>query len=474
MAYPEWVEKQKRPGTNITCSKGKYYLYEVSSVWDKEKKRARKITGKYLGRITEEGLLPPKRDTKKPKNITVKEYGASNTLKEVGNEIYTKLKEIYNDDASKIFSIAILRIIEKCPFKRVSFLYEKSFLSECFGKIGLSGASITNLLTSIGSDRQKTVQFMKNFIGDTKHILFDGTNIVTKSEKMNINRIGYNSHRQYDPQINLLYAFSSENKCPVYYRIIPGNIRDISSFGKTVVESGIKDMVVIADKGFGSNANFNLLDDNKLKYIVPLKRNNSLIEKEKLKTGDKNDFDGAFLFNGRVIWYYSYKKENKKIHIFLDRSLQTKEEKDYITRINENIEGYSFDGLMEKQYTFGTLALCTNLEDESEEIYKLYKSRAEIEQSFDFLKNLLELDKIYLQSEYAVEGWAFVNHISLMLCYRLYNALKNANLLSKYSVEDLLTHLKYIHKIKMDKDWDTTEISTKTQALLKNLNIHIT
>lgn len=98
MTYPVWVKKQKRPGTNITCSKGKYYLYEVSSVWDKEKKRARKITVKYLGRITDEGLLPPKRDTKKQTNITVKEYGAINTLMEIGDDIYTKLKEIYSFD----------------------------------------------------------------------------------------------------------------------------------------------------------------------------------------------------------------------------------------------------------------------------------------------------------------------------------------------------------------------------------------
>ena len=53
MAYPEWVEKQKRPGTNISCIHGKYYLYEATSVWDPEKKRTRKKTGKYLGRITE-------------------------------------------------------------------------------------------------------------------------------------------------------------------------------------------------------------------------------------------------------------------------------------------------------------------------------------------------------------------------------------------------------------------------------------
>ena len=67
MAYPEWVEKQRRPGTNISCIRGKYYLYEASSVWDKEKGRARKVTGKYLGRITEDGLIPPKE--KKPDEI---------------------------------------------------------------------------------------------------------------------------------------------------------------------------------------------------------------------------------------------------------------------------------------------------------------------------------------------------------------------------------------------------------------------
>ena len=60
MAYPDWVERQRRPGTNISCIRGKYYLYEATSVWNKEKGRAQKKTGKYLGRITEDGLIPPK------------------------------------------------------------------------------------------------------------------------------------------------------------------------------------------------------------------------------------------------------------------------------------------------------------------------------------------------------------------------------------------------------------------------------
>src|SRR3989304_700387 len=60
MAHPEWVTKHKKKSTEIRCTKGKYYLYEYSTVWNKEKKRAQKVTGKYLGVITEEhGLIPP-------------------------------------------------------------------------------------------------------------------------------------------------------------------------------------------------------------------------------------------------------------------------------------------------------------------------------------------------------------------------------------------------------------------------------
>ena len=60
--HPQWALDQKRPGTELRCIRGKYYLYECSSFYDKEKKKTRKKTGAYLGMITEEkGLVPPRR-----------------------------------------------------------------------------------------------------------------------------------------------------------------------------------------------------------------------------------------------------------------------------------------------------------------------------------------------------------------------------------------------------------------------------
>ena len=474
MAYPEWVEKQKRPGTNITCSKGKYYLYACKSVYDKEKKRSRKITGAYLGRITEEGLIPPKAKQTEAIKYTVKEYGASSIALGMASDIYEKLKVVFPTEADELITLAILRLIERCPFKRINILYEKSYLSERFPELPLSSASLSGFLRTVGSKREKIARFMDQMIDGSEHILFDGTNIITKSENLEINRLGYNSHRQFDPQINLLYAFSCEQKKPVYYRIVPGNVRDVSSFKNAVAESGIKDVTVIADKGFGSQANFELLESSQIKYIVPLRRNNGHFNREKLKAGDKGKFDGHFLFQKRVIWYYEYKDQNARYIVFQDSTLRTEEEKDYLQRVEAQHENYTMERYLERQYDFGTILFRTNREDPPEQIYNLYKMRIEIEQTFDFLKNLLETDVVYLQDKYAVEGWAFVNHLSLLLTYLIYDKLRSANLLSKFSIDDFIAHFKYIHILNIKNSWALSEISGKTQKFLDALSISIT
>ena len=475
MAYPDWVEKYRKSGTNISCIRGKYYLYEVTSKWDPQKKRAQKKTGKYLGRITEtDGLIPPKAKKATDENISVKEYGASKFLYEIGTDILEELRYRFPSEGEKIFALAVLRIIERCPFKRADFLYERTYLSELFGKLSLSPASISRLLQDFGTKRVQHVGFMKEYLKDSEYILFDGTNIISQSENMDINRLGYNSHRQYDPQINLLYAFSLKTEEPGYYRVLPGNIRDVKAFRKSVEELNIENVVVIADKGFGSEENFSLLEESNMQYIVPLKRNNGYCNREKLKTGRREDFDGYFLFNGRAIWYYEYEIDGKRFIMYLDESLKSKEERDYLQRLEENKEDYSSEDFIRRQYHFGTITFHTNLTVDPKEVYILYKTRNSIEQTFDFLKNLLDQDHTYLQSEQAVESWAFINHISLMLVYRAYVLIKNAALTSEFSVRDLIIHLKYIQRLKINNSWVSGEISSKTQKLLDKLQIHIT
>lgn len=67
-------------------------------------------------------------------------------------------------------------------------------------------------------------------------------------------------------------------KQPVYYRLINGNITDVSSMKLCVEEMKTDNVIFIADKGFYSKANVKTLNDNELKHIIPLYRNNKLID----------------------------------------------------------------------------------------------------------------------------------------------------------------------------------------------------
>lgn len=59
MAHPDWVLKHKRPNTEIRCIRGRYYLYNITSVWCPEKKRTKKKTLNQVGVIDpEHGLIP--------------------------------------------------------------------------------------------------------------------------------------------------------------------------------------------------------------------------------------------------------------------------------------------------------------------------------------------------------------------------------------------------------------------------------
>ena len=313
---------------------------------------------------------------------------------------------------------------------------------------------------------------MKEYIENVEHIIFDGTRITTFSEEMQLAQIGYNTQHSFDPQVNLVYAFSSGKKTmPVYFRPVSGSICDVTAFKACCDELGANESIIIADKGFGSAKNFNYMEENNLKYIVPLRRNCNELDIEAIKDGYVNGFQNFFQFNGRPIWYFSKKSEDGKTQYitYIDDALRAKEESDYILRIESNIDGYTREGFMEKRLKFGSILLRTNLNRNPKDIYLTYKKRMQIEQSFDVLKNLLEQDHSYMRSDTSFNAWSFINHISLMLCYRLYDEMLSADILKKYSAKDCIYYLNDIRILNINGHWQLAEITKKARTLLDAL-----
>ena len=57
---PPEIARFRQKGTEIKCIRGHYYLQRVTSRWDKQARKVRKITLGYLGRVTPEGVIPRK------------------------------------------------------------------------------------------------------------------------------------------------------------------------------------------------------------------------------------------------------------------------------------------------------------------------------------------------------------------------------------------------------------------------------
>ena len=71
------------------------------------------------------------------------------------------------------------------------------------------------------------------------------------------------------------------------------------------------------------------------------------------------------------------------------------------------------------------------------------------------------------------EAWLFINHISMMLYYKLYVLLQKAKLLNNFSPMDILLYGKQVRKDKRGKQWYTSEIPTKLKKLLCKIDIPV-
>ncbi len=109
-------------------------------------------------------------------------------------------------------------------------------------------------------------------------MLIDATHLLSYSQNMEIAKPGYNDQHKFAPQVNLLFIYSATLQLPVYYRIVPGNVREVKAFKLRLQESGIEDAVIIADKGFYSDNNVAQLEAERLQFIIPLRRSSTLID----------------------------------------------------------------------------------------------------------------------------------------------------------------------------------------------------
>ena len=476
-AYPDWVKKHRGEGKEIKMIGGRYYLtsYEYRTVDGRRKK----VSTGTLGTIRPEGLIPSckKGQTIRSQVTAPLEYGASFLLESLGNDILSNLNETFSSKLSnQIFEMAKIGLVSPSPFKRMELIYSNSYDSRLRPNLPLSPSTITSVLNEIGSNREAQLNFMRKYYDGTEFIIFDGTRLVSHS----LGEKGYNHCNIDDPQMNLQYCFSLRpEKKPIYFKGFTGDKTDISILKTCIRESGLNNMIFIADKGYYSGSNAEELTKNGISYIMPVKRCDKRIDYASIDMSSMDGFDGFFSFQSRPIFYKTIQrasaagakgtdakgetgepKPSETIVLYFDQKMRGKEIMDSTCGKDGGI-----DDLKERKFrSMGTIALATTIKEEKtpKEIYEIYKERELIEDANDAYKNVMRKNASYLQNTNSYYGWLFINHITLLLYYRVYNKIKEKGMTSKYSVADVIEQAKRITIQEVAKE-NIVEIGTKVE-----------
>jgi len=506
---PEYVTRFNKPvNTEIKYISGKWYLYERASLYDPQTRSSRKVSGKLLGSITEKGFVPRKLKAEDMLAIEVKEYGASRYFGTHSPEIIAGLKEFFPSLWREIYATALMRLLYGKEFSRVGLHYECSFLSETLPGLSLSPGAMTPLLRRLGMDRGAIKGFLSSFCRERERfVLIDGHRILSSSRGVDNAAPGYDSKCRYQPQVNLIYMFSLGNgsSYPEYYKQYMGSIPDVSAFCDIIAESETegRETTVVADKGFGSDGNFEALENGNLKYIIPLKRGN-LYVKDAIPASQAG-YDTAFTYQGRNVFAKTFGAcgPAPAVHLFLDSWLLDSETADLITRAGKKNDDIglrarkenrrrernlgrlsdgelaglvpcSVTGMLGSRPGAGTLCLRTNRTDlNSEQVYCIYKQRQAIEQFFKTYDDTLGYDDSYMHNDYSLEAWFFINHICMMMGVEAIQVIARAGKAKEYSLKDLVATLRKVKAVKVGKKWYVSKTTRHVDALCEKLGIKL-
>lgn len=442
--------------------------------------------------ITEEkGLVPPRRrqveienqrvdaeagsgkiSVPEPKLGQVKEYGLSSFITTQCDELTDSLKATLPTVWNRIMAMAYCRLRSQSPLKYIQEDFADSYLSQTLGTSGLSARSLTDFLKSLGKNREGILAFMRKYSGGGGNILFDGTDILSASAKMDFPRMSKTKLGGFAEAINLMLAFSTKRMLPVYYRILPGNVKDITAFMTSFDEFGDTSATAIGDKGFYSKKNVEELEKRKVNYIIALRRSTAGLDYHAF---DNHNSDGHFFYAGRLIKYSSQSIDGRRVYLYRDARHAAEEETDYLRRVDdEKYEEYTMETYVRKVPQFGTIALMVSGDIDAKKAFDDYKSRCDIEQEIDVLKTDLDALTSYMQDNERLEGWMFINFIALHIFYMIRRRLVDSNLTEKMSTREAIRILCRQRIVRLNDEWKMAEASSKDMAQLEALGITIT
>jgi transposase len=322
------------------------------------------------------------------------------------------------------------------------------------------------------------------------------------------------------PQVNLGLVVSLESRLPLLLKLFPGSVTDVVTLRNLAEEAralGIVDCMFILDRGFYSEGNIELLQKAGIDFIMPLpfgrKVGKGLISETNAHISDaenartlkddiyhvvEEDLEIAGVkLKGFV--FFSKKKEFEEHQSFYRHLLDTEQvlegakfmRGNPMQHFQDAARGYANyfectvqdqvlhlkrrqNAIAQAENRFGKMILLSSrAEAEWDSVLSLYRQREEVEDQFDHLKNELDLLPLRIQKTVSLRGLLFIFFVALLLRVQLLNRAREAGLLARQSVDDILAELGRVRAVSTGGRWMLTEVPKKARVALQKLRIPV-
>ena len=503
---------------------GVTYVYEATSVWDKEKKQPRNKQV-CIGKIdpeTEE-FIPSKRLD--PAQAAARDPSVTATAVVVGPallldkitaelELDKILKASFPESYQQILSMAYYIAARGGPLSHCK-TWSKSH-AHPYGR-ELTSQRVSEILKSLEPDGQKT--FFKKWsqkVLDNDYLCYDITSVSSYGKLNEYLKYGYNRDGERLKQINLALLFGQKNQLPVYYNRMPGNISDVSTlhhFLKTLSYLESSRLHLVLDKGFYSQNNVDELLAAREKFIlaVPIRRKwvqNVIDEVRENIQGPEHyrKIDGEVLYVHTELYPWGDKRRRCYLHLyynahaaaeaadsFTEELLAYKEELETGQLVPEHEDAYKtfftvketpvrgrkvqFNNEAIQKYRnryAGFYALFTNDIKDPVEALKIYRNKDNIEKCFDDLKNQLDMKRLRIHTSSAMDGRLFVQFIALIYMSALRRKMRDTGLIDKYTVRELLLEMETLTQVRYSGKYGAilTEITKPQREIMESLEVN--
>jgi hypothetical protein len=255
---------EKRVGKSI-------YLYEATSFWDSDKKQPRQKRV-YIGKKdpqTGEAIRPRERLPR-----LSKDYGHVYLLQHMADRIgvTSLLKQVFPADYRAMLALIFFDISEAAPLYLFPSWAEATALPDI---PSFTSKTLTSFTRKLGQMEAERLEFSKQWchtLGEFQAIVFDITSLSSYSVSLSDIEWGYNRDHEHLPQLNIGVLYAEQVNLPLYYRVYPGSISDVSTLKnlvKYLTVFDVQTLLFVMDRGFYSATNLAHMKRAQLSFLIP-------------------------------------------------------------------------------------------------------------------------------------------------------------------------------------------------------------